>query len=196
VIEVKSYSQEPLEDILDAALRIYPKAKFNRGDPEDQKRLIQMCIRNGDLSVFTHASAKIEITCSQCVAQELLSNNNDVTIKSYMPNGHELQFITPREFSSDDKLKSIFSRFIKKIIASVKDLSETGSSVDYRYILPGCIQTEVLISSSFLGFLQILKLEKFNRTSRELAEICSLIYTELNKICEPVFNKTNLKFKI
>ena len=195
MIEVKSYTQNPLEEILNAAIRLYPKAKFNRGDSEDQKRLIQMCIRNNELSVFTHASAQIEITCSQCVAHELM-NTTDVTTKPYPIDGNDITFITPSEFSNDDKLRSLFSRFIKKIRSTVKELSDSDKSVDLRYILPGCVQTEVLISANFLGLLRILKLEKFNRTSLELSDLCGLMYEKLNNICEPVFNKTNLKYKI
>ena len=196
MIEVKWFSPEPLEEILDAALRIYPNAKFQRGDPDDQKRLIQMCIRNGDLSIFSHASAKIEITCSLLAAHQLQLVDNDITVKTYVPvNGNGLTFITPKEFIDDDKLKSIFSKFLKQIRLSIKELSKSNE-VDYRYILPGCVQTQVLISTSFLGFLRILKLINYRQTSQELIEICELIYSELNTICSPVFNKMNLKFKI
>jgi len=197
MIELKSHTSDPLEWIIDAAMGIYPRAKIDREDPEDQKRLIQMCIRDGNLSVFTHASAKIVIECSYCVVRELMAVNNDVTVKTWDPSdGNNLSFITPQECLNDDKLKSIHTSLLRKVQSTVKEMIELGDDVDYHYILPGCVKTDIIISTSFLGFLKILKLIRYRQTSAEMRDICEEIYSQLNEVCSIVFNKANLKYKI
>ena len=195
MISIKNHTSDPLTEIISAARRIYPKAKVDPEDSEDQKRLVQMCIRNYELSVFTHAYAQVEITCSWCVVQELLSNDFDLTVKSYAVNGKGLSYITPPSVVNDDQLKSIFTKFIKKINCSIKEFSKVRKKIDYRYILPGCVQTEILISTNFLEWLRILKLQRFSRTSDELKEILIILCQELGKICPEVFNIPNLKWK-
>ena len=197
MIELKSHTSDPLEWIIDAAMGIYPRAKIDREDPEDQKRLIQMCIRDGNLSVFTHASAKIVIECSYCAARELMAVNNDVTVKTWEPSDrNNLSFITPQECLNDDKLKSIYTSLLRKVQSTVKEMIELGDDMDYHYILPGCVKTDIIISTSFLEFLKILKLIRYRQTSEEMKDICEEIYIQLNGVCSLVFNKANLKYKI
>lgn len=196
MIAVKSFTPDPLEEILYAARKVYPRAKVDSKDPEDQRRLILKCIRNDHISIFTHAHAKIEITCSRCVVRELQEQNSYVTVEEQEFDGEILSFITPCEFLEDDELKALYTTFVKKIRCSVTQFLEAGKDIDYRYILPGCVKTDILISMNFLEWLRILKLEHFKRTSRELKEICKMIYSELNQICNPVFNKSNLKMKL
>jgi len=194
MLEIKKYTQNPNKEIIEAALRIHPKVVIK--DSEDEARLIQLCLRQEETSILVHANAQIELSCSLCVAYELLCNDLDITFKTNLVNGHDLSYITPKEISNDDQLKSFFIKYIKKINTMINELRNFKKPVNYRYIVPGCIKVDVLFTANFSELIKIIRLERLAKTSNELKEICNILYIEFSKICPNVFNKTNLKFKL
>jgi thymidylate synthase ThyX len=197
MVEIIGYTSNALGEILEVAGNVYPRAKLNRDNRDDQKRMINMCIRDGEVSIFSHATAKIDIICSHYVSQELSVITNDLTIKTNVNTDYSnLSFITPDEFSTNDKLKLTYMEYIKYITKSINELYSIDNTIDYRCILPASMEVEVIITTNFLNLLRILKVMNYKNTSPELINICGLLYEKLNNICDIVFNKTNLKLKI
>lgn len=194
-VELIKVSENCLKDILESAIRIFPKIKLKSGDEERQKLLISKCIRSGEVSVFTHAIATVEFSCSLIVARELESYSFDITQRTHFDT-EELSFIIPPIIESNEQANIIFSKLMKKVICTYEALSVLDEEFDYRYILPGAVNTTVLVTSNFLEWLKILKLERYTKTSQELKDLCSEFYAVLNEICPLIFNKANLKSKI
>jgi len=188
-VELLHYNKNCLDIVLASANRIFPKVKVSK------KLFISKCIRFGKVSVFSHAFATIEFTCSLAVTRELESYNFDITQQSHIDT-EELTFVIPPIIESNEQASIAFSRLMKKVVCTYKTLLKLNGEFDYRYILPGAVKTTVLITADFLRWLRILKLERYSNTSEELKELCSELYIVLNELCSVIFNRTNLKCRI
>lgn len=194
--ELIKVSNDSLEDMIDSALRVFPRVKFDRELEEDQKRLFEKCLRCGEFSVFTHAFATIEFTCSLGVCRELRSRNFNITQTSHIDT-EKLEFSIPSSICDNEELSCMIRKLFSRISKIFKDLKSLGLEENqYSLILPEATVTTVLVSANFYEWLRILKLERYTHISEELKEICSNFYKVLNDECPQVFNRGNLKLRL
>jgi len=196
-MEIKRFTENPINEILESIKRIFPTKAFKNSDSESVSRIIQMCMRERHYSVFTHVVATIEFACSLKVIHELCNNNLHVTPKAHVveKEDYSIEFIFPEEIKDGD-LNVLFTNYIKYVSKTIRQMVEKDKKVDLTYLLPGCTKMDVLITASFLEWMKIIRLSYFSRTSSELRVICSLLYDKLSHICPEVFNKNILRMKI
>ena len=195
-VELVKMSDNVIDDLQEAVRKTAPNLSVNLLNEDDQKRVFSMLIRKGKTDVFTHAHCRMEIHCSECAANELLAQNVILT-KQDQAFSEDLTYICPKQISDDSKSQKEFFDLLEQATKLHKKfLKKYGDQYDARYVLPGAVETKMIITANFLSWLKILKLERYSRTSEELKEICGMIYEVLNQSCPSIFNKTNLKMKI
>jgi len=194
MVEIKRFSKDALDEILESIKCIYPKKIFKNCDDEVIDRLFQICIRERHYSVFTHSCITVQFNCSLKTVLEICNNCKlHITVKT---NSHdsEFEFITPPKVKSDE-INSIFINYIKYVNRVVKQISELDDKLDLTYLLPGCTKTQVLITSNFLEWAKFIKMALFSKNESELKDICTVLLDKLKEICPQFFNKTILKMK-
>lgn len=191
MVELKSCSD--VDDILYVVKKIYP----NMNSTFSPRSMIRTALKDGHSDILKQGTAKVEIECSYYCAKQLMSISDGIIIKSYLAEKYgDLSFITPPEFNNNEFLKIIYLLFLKNVKRVVNNIITDYPNIDYNYLLPMSVKSEVLINTNFYDIFNILKHMNYKKTSPELVNICKMIFDQLSIECEPVFNKTNLRFKL
>jgi hypothetical protein len=179
--------------LVDSIKLIYPKNNI-----KDSSELIQLCLKNHNYHVFSHAFTTLEFSCSMKVIQELYRFGFQLTTKIHLSEdqSENLEFVVPDEVAENEEMMIIFTNYTKNINKVVRQLMRINNTIDLVYVLPGCIKTDVRMTVSFLNLLKLLRLSCINGYSNELKKLLDIIYKSLNYKYPLVFNKNNLKIKI
>jgi len=199
MIKVKRSSKEPLKEILEVCKRLYPKKVYNENDEDDQKRLLELCMRDGNVSVLTHSNVCVEFLCSMFLARELTSCGINITVQKSSVEKDKVSF-----YSMDNlitKNKSVFNNAYSKFCNAITEMLNMSNEhfkdeLEIEYFIPGCVLTTVLITANYFEWLKILKISYKSNATPELKSLCSELMNELNLICPLVFNKGMLKHKL
>ena len=196
-MEIKKCTNNALKEIIDSIKRVYP-GKVYRDDDNSIITLLQLCLRERQFHVFTHANATVEFICSLKVIYELYTNDFHITPKIHLVEKEDssLEFLVPDEISKNEEAMTVFANYTKNVNKYVKQIFQLDKKIDLYYLLPGCTKTEVLISASFLDWMKIMRMTYFSKTSSELKRISGDLFDCFNKVCPLIFNKNIIKVKI
>lgn len=195
-VQILRNNENVTQEVFDALKKISNRIKSTDYPPEFQRRIYMMYIRKGRSDIFSHSMFQIEIKCSECVANELLRKNIEISQREYNFGG-DLNFVCCKEITQNEEAQKMFESLIYKAVEVHKHFTHLfGDRYEPRHILPASVMTNLVITVSVLSLLKIIQLERYSRTSDELKEICSEIYSIFNSLYPEIFNRTVISMKL
>lgn len=188
-IKIISYNKKCEDEIISLIEMIYPKIKTREKDSDYRKLAIQKCLRNLNLSVFTHCIATLQMNISGYHFDQLFSNN-DLSFSHTIQEAQNLSYDIPSR-ALNNKYEAMYTGLIKKIEQLKKECS-----FDSEFFIPKCALLNIIISGNFLSWFKFLKRYHEHFTDNDMKMLVSEIYKKLNDICPLLFNELNFKLRI
>lgn len=182
------------EKLIEKIGRICYKSE-NRITKYSYKKFIKNLIQKGHTSVLEHAVASFKITgVSRIMTHQLVRHR----LASYTQVSN--RYTTAKNYIIPDSIKQnkeLLNKYIALMNNSFKLYNELiNNSIkkeDARFILPQCIQTEIIMTANFREWRHILELRLHKSAQWEIRktmqEILKILYNNSPVIFEDIINK-------
>lgn len=202
IVKIISHTKNP-EETVAKAMR---QSRFEGGvcdldlHAEETKRLINLALQLGHLSVFEHASFTFAIegisrACShQLVRHRFFSftqqSQRYVKVK-------DLKCIIPQSIKNNKEANEIFNNTIENIISAYNKLLELKiPAEDARFVLPNASETKIVATANIRELMHFFKLRMDKHAQWEIRNLANIMFSKVKEICPNVFNEENIKYFI
>lgn len=194
-VKLQSYTPEP-ERLAACAARVcysdlgFDELKDNITLSQIHKR-IKGCMESGHLSILEHANFTFSIEgISRVTTHQLVRHR----IASYSQQSQRYvkekksSFIIPHKILKNQEAKKIFNEISTQSLAAYNKLIEMGiKAEDARYLLPGGIETKIVVTMNARELLHFFRLRCCLRAQWEIRAMAYIMLSEVKKAAPMIF---------
>lgn len=181
------------EDVIERACRTC-YLSFHRYDPpKSTSELIKKVIRKGHHSVLEHASATFRIKGAsrvfthEMVRHRLMSPSQESQRYVHYGSRKPFEVVLP-ESVKDDGFEERYFAIAGECYRIYQEMVDAGvPKEDARYILPGCITSEIVVSANFRELRHIFTIRTQERAHWEIRKVCLEMLRIMKKEAPIVF---------
>jgi len=158
--------------------------------PAEASRLVKRVISAGHLSPLEHASFTFSVegisrACShQLVRHRMASYSQQSQRYVHLK---EPKFVTPSSLTSQPEVRARFQEMVKKAHQFYQEMVKAGIPMeDARYILPGGMQTNLVMTMNARELLHAASLRLCVRSQWEIVELFEKIKAEVNRVAPTI----------
>ena len=199
-VQLLAYSPEP-EKLVARAMR---QSRYSGSvtdlelKEEDTKRLIELALQLGHLSVFEHAVFTFAISgisrsCShQLVRHRLFSFTQQS--QRYVKLRDKNAFVVPPSIKENEEATRLYEKELQNIFDTYqKLLSLKVPEEDARFILPNATETKIVATANARELMHFFKLRLDKNAQWEIRELAVKMFELVNIVAPNIFNKENLE---
>ena len=199
-VQLLAYSPEP-EKLVARAMR---QSRYSGSvtdlelKEEDTKRLIELALQLGHLSVFEHAVftfaiSGISSSCShQLVRHRLFSFTQQS--QRYVKLRDKNAFVVPPSIKENEEATRLYEKELQNIFDTYqKLLSLKVPEEDARFILPNATETKIVATANARELMHFFKLRMDKNAQWEIRELAMKMFELVNIVAPNIFNKENLE---
>ena len=199
-VQLLAYSPEP-ERLVARAMR---QSRYSGSvtdlelKEEDTKRLIELALQLGHLSVFEHAVFTFAISgisrsCShQLVRHRLFSFTQQS--QRYVKLRDKNAFVIPPSIEENEEATRLYEKELQNIFDTYqKLLSLKVPEEDARFILPNATETKIVATANARELMHFFKLRLDKNAQWEIRELAIKMFELVNIVAPNIFNKENLE---
>lgn len=199
-VQLLAYSPEP-EKLVARAMR---QSRYSGSvtdlelKEEDTKRLIELALQLGHLSVFEHAVFTFAISgisrsCShQLVRHRLFSFTQQS--QRYVKLRDKNAFVVPPSIKENEEATRLYEKELQNIFDTYqKLLSLKVPEEDARFILPNATETKIVATANARELMHFFKLRMDKNAQWEIRELAMKMFELVNIVAPNIFNKENLE---
>ena len=198
-VQLLAYSPEP-EKLVARAMR---QSRYSGSvtdlelKEEDTKRLIELALQLGHLSVFEHAVFTFAISgisrsCShQFVRHRLFSFTQQS--QRYVKLRDKDAFVVPPSIEENEEATRLYEKELQNIFDTYqKLLSLKVPEEDARFILPNATETKIVATANARELMHFFKLRLDENAQWEIRELAMKMFELVNIVAPNIFNTNNI----
>lgn len=198
-VQLLAYSPEP-EKLVARAMR---QSRYSGSvtdlelKEEDTKRLIELALQLGHLSVFEHAVFTFAISgisrsCShQLVRHRLFSFTQQS--QRYVKLRDKNAFVVPPSIKENEEATRLYEKELQNIFDTYqKLLSLKVPEEDARFILPNATETKIVATANARELMHFFKLRMDKNAQWEIRELAMKMFELVNIVAPNIFNTNNI----